>query len=77
MADALRSDRGLGILPFGLGGIFSLQAIRNAGAGKATVLTSCGSPFGLHLLLILLKERMTVRITAGTVLVISGVGFII
>jgi len=66
-----------GILSFGLGGILFLQAIRYAGAGKATVLTSCAPLFGLPLSLVFLKERVTSRIIAGTIFVVSGIAFIV
>jgi len=66
-----------GILAFGLGGILFLQAIRYAGAGKATVLTSCAPLFGLPISVFFLKERVTMKIVAGTIFVVSGIGFIV
>lgn len=66
-----------GIVAFGLGGLLFLQAISYSGAGKATVLTSSAPLFGLPLSMTLLKERVTVRIVAGTLLVVSGIGFIV
>ncbi|MBI5968004.1 MAG: DMT family transporter [Deltaproteobacteria bacterium] len=66
-----------GILAFGLGGILFLQAIRYAGAGKATVLTSCAPLFGLPISVFFLKERVTMRIAAGTFFLVSGIGFIV
>ena len=66
-----------GILAFGLGGILFLQAIRYVGAGKATVLTSCAPLFGLPLSLIFLKERVTLRIAAGTIIAVLGIIFIL
>jgi len=66
-----------GILAFGLGGLLFLQAILYAGAAKATVLTSSAPLFGLPLSLVFLKERATVRIAAGTVLVVLGIVFIV
>lgn len=66
-----------GILSFGLGGLLFLQAIRYGGAGKATVLTSCAPLFGLPLSLVFLKERVTIRIIAGTIFVVLGIGFIV
>lgn len=65
-----------GILSFGIGGLLFLQAIRYAGAGKATVLTSCAPLFGLPISLIFLKERVTTRIVAGTILTVIGIGLI-
>jgi len=66
-----------GILAFGLGGILFLQAIRYAGAGKATVLTSCAPLFGLPISVLFLKEGVTMRITAGTIFMVSGIVFIV
>jgi drug/metabolite transporter (DMT)-like permease len=66
-----------GILSFGLGGLLFLQAIRYAGAGKATVLTSCAPLFGLPLSLVFLKERVTMRTITGTIFVVSGIAFIV
>ena len=66
-----------GILAFGLGGLFFLQAILYAGVAKATVLTSAAPLFGLPLSVVFLKERVTVRIVAGTVLVVLGIVFIV
>lgn len=65
-----------GILGFGLGGLLFLQALRYAGAAKATVLTCCAPLFGLPFSLIFLKERATARIVAGTILGVLGIGFI-
>jgi len=66
-----------GILAFGLGGLLFLQVILYAGAAKATVLTSSAPLFGLPLSLVFLKERVTVRIATGTVLVVLGIVFIV
>lgn len=66
-----------GILSFGLGGLLFLQAILYIGVAKATVLTSSAPLFGLPLSLVFLKERVTVRIAAGTVLVVLGIVFIV
>lgn len=63
-----------GVLSFGVGGIFFLLAIRYAGAGKAAVLGSAAPVFGLPLSILFLKERVTPRLIAGTLLVVLGVG---
>ena len=65
-----------GALAFGVGGALFLTAIQHAGAGKAMVLTSCAPLFGLPISLLFLKERVTLRIAAGTVLMVIGVVFI-
>jgi drug/metabolite transporter (DMT)-like permease len=61
-----------GFLAFGLGGHLFLTAIRNAGAGRAIVLTSCAPLMGLPISIAFLKERVTRRILAGTILVVVG-----
>jgi drug/metabolite transporter (DMT)-like permease len=66
-----------GVLAFGVGGALFLTAIQQAGAGKAMVLTSCAPLFGLPLSLFFLKERVTVRILVGTILMVIGVVFIL
>jgi uncharacterized membrane protein len=65
-----------GVLAFGVGGALFLTAIQQAGAGKAMVLTSCAPLFGLPISLFFLKERVTLRILAGTILMVIGVAFI-
>lgn len=66
-----------GVLAFGVGGALFLTAIQQAGAGKAMVLTSCAPLFGLPISLFFLKERVTMRILAGTILMVIGVAFIL
>ena len=66
-----------GVLAFGVGGALFLIAIQQAGAGKAMVLTSCAPLFGLPISLLFLKERVTLRILAGTILMVIGVAFIL
>ena len=66
-----------GVLAFGVGGALFLTAIQQAGAGKAMVLTSCAPLFSLPISLLFLKERVTVRILAGTILMVIGVAFIL
>jgi drug/metabolite transporter (DMT)-like permease len=41
------------------------------------VLTSCAPLFGLPISLFFLKERVTLRILAGTILMVIGVAFIL
>jgi drug/metabolite transporter (DMT)-like permease len=66
-----------GILAFGVGGILFLTAVQHAGAGKTMVLTSCGPLFGLPISILFLKERVTRKILAGTVLVVTGIAFVL
>jgi drug/metabolite transporter, DME family len=61
-----------GFLAFGLGGLLFLTAIQKAGAGKAIVLTSCAPLMGLPISIAFLKERVTRRVLAGTILMVSG-----
>ena len=66
-----------GVLSFGLGGFLFLGAIRYAGVAKATVLTSCAPLLGLPLSLFFLREKVTMRIIAGTIFSILGICFIV
>lgn len=66
-----------GVLSFGLGGLLFLGAIRYAGVAKATVLTSCAPLLGLPLSLVFLREKVTMRIIAGTIFSILGICFIV
>ncbi|NWF54606.1 MAG: DMT family transporter [Syntrophaceae bacterium] len=66
-----------GALSFGLGGVLFLLSIQYAGAGKATVLTSCAPLFGLPLSALFLEERVTLRIRWGTGLVVAGIFFLL
>jgi drug/metabolite transporter (DMT)-like permease len=66
-----------GVLGFGVGGIFFLLAIQNAGAGKAAVLTSSAPVFGLPLSVVFLKEKVTPKTIFGTLLVVLGILFLV
>jgi drug/metabolite transporter (DMT)-like permease len=66
-----------GLLAFGIGGILFLWAIQTAGVGKAAVLTSSAPLFGLPLSVVYLKEEVTRKIILGTVLVVSGIIFLV
>jgi len=78
--DLNRRDLGLlvvsGILGMTLGGIIFLHSVRLIGASKAAPLSS-SSPFWASILSsIFLKEKLTLRILASTVLVIAGIYFL-
>ena len=66
-----------GVLAFGVGGALLLTAIQVAGAGKTMVLTSCAPLFGLPISLFFLRERVTLRVLVGTILMVIGVAFIL
>jgi len=66
-----------GFLAFGLGGLLFLTAIQKAGAGKAIVLTSCAPLLGLPISVFFLKEPVSQRILAGTILMVMGMTLVI
>ena len=53
-----------GIIGIGLGSLFYIAAVEEAGAGKTAVLTSTMPLFNLPLAVLFLKERVTPRIVA-------------
>ncbi|MBS7626968.1 DMT family transporter [Candidatus Bathyarchaeota archaeon] len=75
-----RRDLGLlvfsGILGMTLGGIIFLHSVQLIGASKAAPLSS-SSPFWASILSsVFLKEKLTLRILASTILVIAGIFFL-
>jgi drug/metabolite transporter, DME family len=61
-----------GIIGAGLGTFAFLSAVQRAGAAKTSILTATTPLFGLPFSLVL-KERLSVRKVAGTVLTVAGV----
>ncbi len=66
-----------GIVGLGLGSLFYIAAVEEAGAGKTAVLTSTMPLFNLPLAVLFLKERVTPRIVLGTVACVAGISLII
>ncbi len=66
-----------GIIGLGLGSLFYIAAVEEAGAGKTAVLTSTMPLFNLPLVVLFLKERVTPRIVFGTITCVAGISLII
>ncbi len=66
-----------GVVGLGLGSLFYIAAVEEAGAGKTAVLTSTMPLFNLPLAVLFLKERVTPRIILGTITCVAGISLII
>ena len=66
-----------GILAIGVGGLFYIQAVQEAGAGRTAILTSTMPLFNLPLAVLFLRERVTPRIIAGTITGVIGIWLIV
>jgi len=66
-----------GFIGLGLGSLFYIAAVEEAGAGKTAVLTSTMPLFNLPLAVFFLKERVTPRIVLGTITCVAGISLII
>lgn len=62
-----------GLLGVGAGSILYVLAVQHAGAARTAILSSTAPLFALPLAAILLHERVTSRIAAGTALSIAGI----
>ena len=66
-----------GILAVGIGSLFYIAAVQEAGAGRTAILTSTMPLFTLPLAVLFLRERVTPRIVAGTIIGIAGIWLIV
>lgn len=66
-----------GVLGIGLGGLLFMIGVKYAGAAKTAILSSTAPLFGVPLSMLMLRERITLRIVAGTVLCVAGIWFVI
>jgi drug/metabolite transporter (DMT)-like permease len=66
-----------GILAGGIGSLFYIAAVQEAGAGRTAILTSTMPLFTLPLAVLFLRERMTPRIVAGTIACVIGISLIV
>jgi drug/metabolite transporter (DMT)-like permease len=66
-----------GILAVGIGSLFYIAAVQEAGAGRTAILTSTMPLFNLPLAVLFLRERVTPRIIAGTIIGIAGIWLIV
>lgn len=62
-----------GVLGVGAGSMVYVLAIQQAGAARTAILTSTAPLFALPLAVLLLHERITPRVAAGTLLSIAGI----
>ena len=66
-----------GILAVGIGSLFYIAAVQEAGAGRTAILTSTMPLFTLPLAVLFLRERVTPRIVAGTITCVAGIWLIV
>jgi len=62
-----------GALTFGAGGVLFLLALQKSGAALTSVLSSTSSLFLLPMAVLILKERVTPKLVAGTILSVAGI----
>ena len=66
-----------GVLGMGIGGLFYIAAVEQAGAGRTAILTSTMPLFSLPLAVLFLGERLTRRVALGTAVCILGIALIV
>lgn len=66
-----------GILAGGIGSLFYIAAVQEAGAGRTAILTSTMPLFNLPLAVLFLRERVTPRVVAGTISCVLGIWLIV
>ncbi len=66
-----------GILGIGMGGFLFMVGIKYAGPAKTAILSATTPLFGLPLSVVMLRERITLRMVVGTILCIVGIWFAI
>jgi len=65
-----------GVLGIGIGSLFYVFAVQEAGAGRTAVLTSTQPLFALPLAVLFLREKVTPKVVLGTALCILGIWFV-
>ena len=66
-----------GIVGIGLGGLLFLVGIKYAKPARTAILSSTAPLFGMPLSVLILRERITLKMVAGTILCIIGIWFVI
>jgi DME family drug/metabolite transporter len=66
-----------GILGIGLGGLLFMVGVKNAGAARTAILSATAPLFGVPLSMLMLRERITLKIVLGTILCVVGIWFVI
>lgn len=62
-----------GVLGYGVGALFFVASVQNAGAARAALLSSVAPLFALPLSIVFLKEKVTLAILVGTLLTVAGI----
>jgi drug/metabolite transporter (DMT)-like permease len=62
-----------GLAGTGLGSLLYVVSVQEAGAARSAVLSSTGPLFALPLAALILRERLTARVVAGTLLSVLGI----
>ncbi len=66
-----------GVIGIGIGGLFFIFAVQEAGAGRTAVLVSTQPVFALPLAVLFLGEKVTLTVLLGTALCILGIWFVV
>lgn len=66
-----------GIIGIGFGGVLFMLGVRYAGAARSAILSSTAPLFGVPLSMVMLRERITLKIVLGTILCVTGIWFVI
>lgn len=66
-----------GVLGTGLGSLLFVVGVQEIGAARTAVLSSCAPLFALPLAALILGERITPRLAAGTALTIAGIWLVV
>lgn len=74
---SMASVAAAGILAVGIGSLFYIAAVEEAGAGRTAILTSTMPLFNLPLAVLFLRERVTPRLVAGTITCVAGIWLIV
>jgi DME family drug/metabolite transporter len=62
-----------GIMGIGVGGLLFMIGVKHAGAAKTAILSSTAPLFGVPLSMLILHEKITLKIVFGTILCVIGV----
>lgn len=66
-----------GILGIGMGGLFFMLGLKYSGAARTAILSATAPLFGVPLSMLILRERITMRMVLGTILCVIGIWFVI
>jgi DME family drug/metabolite transporter len=66
-----------GILGIGVGGLLFMVGVKYAGPAKTSILSSTAPFFGVPLSMFMLREKVTMKIIAGTIMCVVGIWLVI